>query len=48
MLRDGEAERLGGLEVDYDVEFAWLLHREVGGLCPFEDAVHELALLWRD
>jgi hypothetical protein len=38
--RNGEAERLGGLEVDHQLELRGLLHREVGGLGALEDLVH--------
>src|SRR6516164_6642868 len=37
-FRDGEAERLGGLEVDDEFEFCRLLHGEVGRLFAFENA----------
>ena len=33
-----EAERLGGLEVDHQLELGRLLHRQVGGLLALEDA----------
>src|SRR5947208_2060817 len=36
-LRHGEAKRLGGLQVDDQLELDRLLHRQVGGLGPFED-----------
>src|ERR1700738_4742833 len=36
-LRDGEAERLGGLEIHDQLECGWLLHRQIGGLSTFED-----------
>ena len=39
-LGDGEAEGLGGLEVEDQLEFRGLLDRECGGLGPFEDLVH--------
>ena len=32
---DREPERLGGLEIDNQLEFHGLLHREVGGLRAF-------------
>src|SRR6516162_4184807 len=35
--RDRQAERLRGLEVDYQLECGWLLHRQVGGLFTLED-----------
>jgi hypothetical protein len=38
-LRDREAERLGRLEVDYELELGGLLDREVSGLGPFEDLI---------
>ena len=34
-----EAERLGGLEVDDELELGRLLHRQVGGLLALENAV---------
>jgi hypothetical protein len=36
-LRDGQAERLGGLEIDDELECGRLLDREVGGLLALED-----------
>jgi hypothetical protein len=39
--RDGEAERLGGLEVDDELELGRLLDGEIGGLCALEDLVDE-------
>ena len=36
-LRDGEPERLGGLEVDDQLELGGLLHGQVGGLGALED-----------
>jgi hypothetical protein len=38
-LRDRQAERLGGLEVDPELKCRWLLDRDIGGLSPTEDAV---------
>src|SRR6516162_10261610 len=37
-FRDGEAERLGGLQVDDHLDFCDLLHGEVGRLVAFENA----------
>ena len=37
--RNFEAERLGGLEVDHQLEFGRCLHRQVGRLLALEDAV---------
>src|SRR5262249_4072108 len=37
--RDRYAERLGGLEVDHQLVFGWRLHREIGWLFTFEDAI---------
>ena len=37
---DGKAEGLGGLEVDDQLEFYRLLHREISRLGAFEDFVH--------
>jgi hypothetical protein len=42
-LRDREAERLRGLEVDHQLELRRLLDRKVGGLRAFEDLVDVLA-----
>src|SRR5262245_46284614 len=39
-LRNLQAERLGRLEVDHQLELGWLLDREVGGLGALEDLVH--------
>src|SRR5262252_1231794 len=33
-----DAERLGGLKVEYQFEFDWLLNRQIGGLGTFQDA----------
>src|SRR5262249_33664090 len=38
--RDGEAERLGGLEIDDEIEFRGLLDREVSGLGALEALVN--------
>src|SRR5215470_13199175 len=38
--RDGQAERLGGLEVDDELELGRLLDREIGGLGTLEDLCH--------
>jgi hypothetical protein len=37
--RNGKAERLRGLEIDRQLVLNWRLHRQVGGLFSFEDAV---------
>src|SRR6516165_273487 len=37
-FRDGEAERLGGLEVDEEFDFGGLLNRQVGRLLAFENS----------
>src|SRR6516164_1967924 len=37
-FRDREAKSFGGLEVDDQIEFCDLLHREVGRLLAFENA----------
>src|SRR5262249_10030914 len=37
--RYGEAERLGGLEVDHQLELVRRLHRQVGGFRASEDAI---------
>jgi hypothetical protein len=36
-FRHLDAERLGGLEVDDQLEFAWLQDRQLGGLGALED-----------
>ena len=36
-MRHGETERPGGLEIDHQLEFGRLLHRQVGGLGRLED-----------
>src|SRR5262249_36201246 len=38
--RDRDPERLGRLEVDDQLEFYGLLHRQVGGLGAFQDLVY--------
>src|SRR5688572_20024537 len=42
VVGEGEAKRLGGLEVDYEVEAHRLLDREVSRLGALEDAVDEV------
>src|SRR5262249_22080935 len=36
--RHGQAQRLGGLEIDDKLELGWQLHRQVGGLLALENA----------
>src|SRR5437762_645144 len=38
---EGEAERLGGLEVDNQLELMGALHRQVGRCGAFQDFVHK-------
>jgi hypothetical protein len=38
--RHGQAQRLGGLEIDYQLELGWLLDGQVRGLSPFDDLVN--------
>jgi len=38
--RKGQAQRLGRLQVDHELEGGRLLHRQVGRLRPLEEAVH--------
>ena len=38
--RDRQAEGLGGLEVDYQLQFGWLLNRDVSGLGTHQDLVN--------
>jgi hypothetical protein len=40
LRRDFEAERLRGLEVDHEFILSWCLHRQIGRLFPFEDAIY--------
>src|SRR4029453_62096 len=40
-LRDGDSECLRGLEINPQVEFSWLLDREIGRFCTAEDSVDE-------
>jgi hypothetical protein len=35
-----QADRLGGLEIDDQIEFGWLQYRQVGGLLALEDAAN--------
>ena len=37
--RHGEAERLGGLEIDHQLVLGRRLHRQVGWLLALEDAI---------
>jgi hypothetical protein len=39
-LRDRQAERLGGLEIDHQFKFGWLLNREICRTDALEDAVN--------
>ena len=41
--RHGEAERLGGLHVDHQLEFGRLLNRQIGRLGAFEDLINVAA-----
>jgi hypothetical protein len=36
--RDRQPERLGGIEIDHQLEGGRLLHRQIGRLCAFEDS----------
>ena len=40
-LRDRQAERFGSLEVDHELKFSGLLHRQVGGLGASENFVND-------
>ena len=35
-----QADLLGGFQIDDQLEFRWLLHGQIGGLCAFEDLVY--------
>ena len=37
---DGKVERLGCLEINDQLEFRRLLHRQIGGLGSFENLIH--------
>src|SRR5262249_42277584 len=37
--RQFEAKRLGGLEINHELEFGWLLYRQVGWFLAFENAI---------
>ena len=37
-----QPERLGGLQIDDEIELHGLLHRHVGGLCATQDLVDEV------
>jgi hypothetical protein len=39
LVRDSQANRLGGRDVDHQLIFDWRLHRQVGRLLAFEDTV---------
>jgi hypothetical protein len=39
MNRHVEAERLGGFEIDYQLELGRRVHPKVGRLCTFENAI---------
>jgi hypothetical protein len=41
-LRHRDAERLGGLEIDHQLEFRGLLNRKIAGLRALENLVHVL------
>src|SRR6476469_6928890 len=38
--RNCKADLLGGFEIDYQLEFCWLLDGKVGWLCAFQDFVY--------
>src|SRR6266508_5669872 len=40
-LRNRQAEGLGSLEVDHELELGWLFHRKLAGLRALEDLVDE-------
>ena len=41
-MRNSKPERLGGLEVDDQLEFGRLLDRDVGGLRPAQNLIDQL------
>jgi hypothetical protein len=45
MLRNGEADRVGGLEVEHKLELGRHLHPQIGRLLAFENAPDIIALL---
>ena len=38
-LRNGEAERVRSLQIDHELEFGWLLDRQVTGIRALEDSI---------
>src|SRR2546426_10134585 len=40
LIRHRQAERPGCFEVDCQLEFGWLLHRQLGGILPFENTAN--------
>ena len=36
--RHGKAERTGGIEIDHQLEFDWLLDQQIGRLATFQDS----------
>ena len=41
-MGDSKPERLGGLEIDDEIEFGRLLDRDVGGLRPAQNLIDQL------
>ena len=41
-MRNSKPERLGGLEIDDEIEFGRLLDRDVGGLRPAQNLIDQL------
>src|SRR5262245_13363704 len=38
-FRNRQGECLSGLEIDHELELGWLLHRQIGRLFTFKDAI---------
>src|SRR5215831_4454991 len=38
-IRNRQGECLSGLEIDHELELGWLLHRQIGRLFTFKDAI---------
>src|SRR5258705_11276880 len=41
LVRYGQAERLGGLEIEDQLDFSWLFHRQVRWSAAAQNLVHE-------